>query len=168
MQIKKIAAYTFEELSESSKSRAVGNFSYDMEYPWFHEAKQSLEAFVHAHHGRIIDYSIGSEVYRSYVKTTVDRTYFRGVKLKEFDRDHMPTGYCLDNDLWMTFYDEMKKDGDGYRAFKDAIEAFLCSLASDVESYYSRESVEEQIILNEYLFTEDGEMFHYKYFEECA
>jgi len=141
MQIKKIAAYSFEELSESSKTRAVANYSYNLEYPWFSEAKDSLEAFVRAHHGRILDYSLSDEVYRSYVKTTVDRTYFRGVKLKEFNRDHMPTGVWLDCSLWANFYDEFKKTGDGYQAYLDAIESFLRDLASEIGRASCRERV---------------------------
>lgn len=168
MQIKKIAAYTFEELSESSKARAVANYSYDLEYPWFKDAQDSLEAFVRAHHGRILDYSLSDEVYRSFVKTTVDRTYFRGVKLKEFNRDHCPTGYWLDTSLWANFYDQFKQTGDGYQAYLDAIESFLCDLSSDIEASYSREAVEEMLIINDYQFTEDGELFTYKEMEEAA
>ena len=159
MKIKKIVVFSFEDLSDSSKVRARAIFQSSHEYPHFLEAKASLEAFVHHFGARIMDYSLSDEVYRSYVKTTIEPSYFRGMKLRDFKRDHMPTGLWLDCSLWASFYDEFKKTGHAHQAFNQALESFLCELGSDIESSYSDESIEEFIVINEYEFNEDGSWF---------
>jgi len=168
MEIKKIAVFSYEELSDFSKVRAKAKFLEHDEYPWFSEALASIKAFVRHFHGDILDYSLGGEVYRSYVKTTIDPSFFRGNKLKEIDRDYMPTGYCLDCALWVTMYDEWKKTSDPFYAFQQAIETALCEIASDVEYRYSDEYVEEMMEANQYQFTEDGEAVHFGFLEEQA
>jgi hypothetical protein len=168
MEIKKIAVFSFAELSESSKSRAQANFLEFDEYPYFSDALASIKAFVKHFHGEIINYSLGGEVYRSYVKTTLDPSFFRGVKLKDINRDYMPTGYCLDCTLWTTMHDEWQKTGDAFYAFQQAIESALCDIAGDVEYHYSDEYVEEMMEINDYKFTEDGEAVHFGFLEEQA
>jgi hypothetical protein len=160
MKIKKIAVFTFEELSQRSKEEAVANFSQRDEYPWFDEAMASVTAFVEHFGAKITNYSIGAESYRGYVKTTIEPSSFRGMKLKDFDRDHMPTGYCIDCDIWQEFYDEFKKYGHAHHAFQMAIEAFLHAVARDVEHYFSFENMSETLTINEYEFHEDGSRFY--------
>jgi hypothetical protein len=116
----------------------------------------------------VLDYSIGGEVYRSYVKTTVDRSYFRGVKLKDIDHTQMPTGYYLDCTLWGTMKEEFSKTGDAFYAYQQAIESVLHDIAVDVEYRYSDEALIESIEINDYEFTEDGEIINSKYFMEAA
>ena len=157
MKIKNIAVFSYQELTDSSKVRAKANFLEFDNYPWFSDDLASIKAFVEYFHGRILDYSLGGEVYRSYVKTTLDPSFFRGNKLKDIDRDYMPTGYCLDCALWTTMHDEWKRTGDAFYAFQQAIEAALSEIASNVEYHYSDEYVEEMMEINEYEFTEDGE-----------
>jgi hypothetical protein len=168
MKIKNVKVYSFDELSDSSKGKVLAYFGERADYPYFSEDIDSIKAFVRHFHGDIIDYSIGGEAYRSYVKTTIDPSFFRGNKLKEIDRDYMPTGYCLDCALWMTMHDEWKKTGDPYYAFQQAIESALCEIASNVEYQYSEEALTEMIEANDYEFTEDGEIINFKYFEEAA
>ena len=168
MKIKNVKVYSFDELSDSAKSQVLAYFGERVDYPYFSDALDSIKAFVKHFHGDIINYSIGGEVFRSYVKTTIDRTYFRGVKLKDIDRDYMPTGYCLDCALWMTMHDEWKKTGDPFYAFQQAIESALCEIASDVEYRYSDEYVAEMMEANQYQFTEDGEAVHFGFIEEAA
>jgi hypothetical protein len=165
MEIKKIKVFSYGELSDSSKVRAKANFLEHDEYPYFSDAMASITAFVEHFHGRILDYSIGGEVYRSYVKTTLDHSFFRGNKLKDIDRDYMPTGYCLDCTLWITMHDEWKKTGDAFYAFQQAIEAALCDVAGDVEYHYSDEYVNEMMEINEYQFTENGESIGFGFVE---
>jgi hypothetical protein len=160
MKIKKIACYTFEELSQSSKERAVANFSDRDEYPWFDEVMASATAFVEHFGAKITNYSIGAESYRGYVKTTIEPSSFRGMKLKDFSRDHMPTGYCMDCDIWGEFYDEFKKTGHAHHAFNMAIESFLNAVARDVEHYFSFENIGEMLTINEYEFHDDGNRFY--------
>lgn len=168
MELKKVAVYKFAELSDSAKVKAVAYFQNQIEYPWFKEAHASIEAFVRAFHGHILDYRIGSDVFRSFVKTTLDESYFSDIELSEFDRDRMPTGYCLDATLWATFYDELKKTGDGFNAFQEAIHSALCDIDSDVEYHYSREHIEELIEINSYEFEADGSLFSSSVYEEVT
>jgi len=168
MKIKNVKVYSFDELSDSAKSQVLAYFGERVDYPYFSDALDSIKAFVKHFHGDIINYSIGGEVFRSYVKTTVDRSYFRGVKLKDIDRDYMPTGYCLDCTLWGTMKEEFTKTGDAFYAYQQAIESALADIASDVEYQYSAEALIEMIEANEYEFTEDGEIFNSKYFQEAA
>jgi hypothetical protein len=159
MKIKKIACYSFEELSQSSKEKAVAKFSEHDEYPWFDEAMASATAFVEHFGAKITNYSIGLEAHRSRVQTTIEPSSFRGMKLKDFSRDYMPTGYCIDCDLWMEFYDEFKKTGHAHHAFNMALESFYQAVARDVEDYFSFESMAELLTINEYEFNEDGSWF---------
>lgn len=168
MQIKKIAVFTYAELSDSAKSRAKANFLEGYEYPHFSDALASIKDFVEHFKGRILDYSLGGEVYRSYVKTTIDRSYFRGIKLRDIDHTQMPTGYYLDCTLWGTMKEEFAKTGDAYYAFQQAIESVLHDIAVDVEYQYSDEYVEEMMDINDYQFTEDGETVHFGFLEEAA
>jgi hypothetical protein len=167
MKIKNVKVYSFDELSDSSKSQVLAYFGERVDYPWFSESLDSIKAFVEHFHGRILDYSIGGEVYRSYIKTTVEPSYFRGVKLKDIDPAYNPTGYCLDLTLWGTMKEEFTKTGDAFYAYQQAIESALADIASDVEYQYSEEALTEMIEANEYEFTEDGEIF-YKHFQEAA
>jgi hypothetical protein len=159
MQIKNVAVYKFGELSDPAKGKAVAYFRDRFEYPWYDEAMGSIRAFVRALHGDVTDWSIGGEVYRSFVKTTLDESFFTDLELSDFVRDHMPTGYCLDATLWVVFYDEFKKTGDGFHAYEQAIESALSEINSDVEYHYSDESVIENIEINEYEFEADGSPF---------
>jgi hypothetical protein len=167
MKIKNVKVYSFDELSDSSKGQVLAYFRERVEYPWFPDALDSIKAFVEHFKGRILDYSIGGEVYRSYVKTTIDQSYFRGVKLKDIDHTQMPTGYALDCTLWGTMKEEFSKTGDAFYAYQQAIESALADIASDVEYQYSDEALIEMIEANDYEFTEGGEIVS-KYFKEAA
>jgi hypothetical protein len=155
-------------MSDSAKGTVLAYFGERVDYPWFSEALDSIKAFVEHFHGRVLDYSIGGEVYRSYVKTTIDRSYFRGVKLKDIDPTYNPTGYCFDFALWGTMKEEFTKTGDAFYAYQQAIESALAGIASDVEYQYSAEALIEMIEANEYEFTEDGEIIDSKHFQEAA
>jgi hypothetical protein len=168
MKIKNVKVYSFDELSDSSKGTVLAYFGERVDYPWFSDALDSIKAFVEHFHGRVLDYSIGGEVYRSYVKTTIDPSNFRGVKLKDIDHTQMPTGYCLDCTLWGTMKEEFSKTGDAFYAYQQAIESALADIASDVEYQYSAEALIEMIEANDYEFTEDGEIINSKYFQEAA
>lgn len=168
MKIKNVKVYSFDELTDSVKGQVLAHFAERVEYPWFSDALDSIKAFVKHFHGDIMDYSLSGEVYRSYVKTTVDRSYFRGVKLKDIDHTYNPTGYCLDWTLWGTMKEEFSKTGDAFYAYQQAIESALADIASDVEYQYSAEALIEMIEANDYEFTEDGEIIDSKYFQEAA
>ena len=149
--------YTFDELSDKSKERAIQHMRQISDYPWFDECLNSLRAFCDEFSVKVTDYTL-SDCYRASISTDATHNHFRGVRLSSFDREAMPTGFCFDCDLRYTFHDEFKRTGDAYHAFETAIEAFLCAVKRDIEWQFSDECITENIQANSYEFTENGEM----------
>ena len=147
--------YTFDELDDRAKENARTWFRTVSEYPWYDYALAALNAFCDKFNVRVTDYCL-SDDYRSSVSTDVMPSHFRGVKLKDIDRNAMPTGYYMDSSLMFEFYDTFKKTGNAYYAFEQAIEQFLIDVRKDIEAFYSDESVDENIEMNEYEFTDKG------------
>jgi hypothetical protein len=158
MQVIETIVYSFDELNDKAKERARDWYRNGLEYPWFSEVQNSLKTFCAEFGVSVLDYSIG-DARREFIKTDATNANFRGLKLKDFDREAMPTGFCFDSDLRYTFADEFKKHGDAMSAFRDALEAFLSSVRNDIESQYLDESVDENIRANDYQFTENGKIF---------
>ena len=148
----------FEELDDAGKAKAIDRYREHHDYFWFDEAIGCIEAFVKYFGGKIHDYSIG-EYQRSYIKTSLDAGSFRGVTLASIDREYMPTGYCLDNSLWHTFYDTFKATGDAHHAYKTAIEEILMDVARDVEYAFSDAGITEDLMQSDMEFNEDGSLF---------
>lgn len=149
--------YTFDELSDKAKERAIQKIRGISEYPWFSECLDSLRAFCDEFSVRVTDYTL-SDCYRASISTDVTPRHFRGVKLASFDREAMPTGFCFDYELRYAFHDEFKKTGDAYYAFESAIDAFLLAVKKDIEWSFSDECITENIEINGYEFTEDGDL----------
>ena len=157
MQTVEIQIFHFNELDERAKEKAREWYRADCEYPWFSEAKDCLTAFCDHFGVKVLDYRIGDS--QGFVKTDAAQHHFRGVKLSEQLRDAMPTGLWLDCELFMHFYDEFKNTGDAKAAFEDALYNFTRAVRNDVESYYSDESIDENIEINEWTFTADGKFY---------
>jgi hypothetical protein len=157
MRIIETTIYTFDELSDEAKEKAIQQHRQSVEYPWFSECLDSLKAFCDEFSIKVTDYTL-SDCYRASISTDATSKHFRGLKLSSFDREFMPTGFCFDCDLRYTFHDEFKRTGDAYHAFETAIEAFLSAVRKDIEWHYSDEYITEHIEINGYEFTEDGEM----------
>lgn len=146
--------FTFDELSESAKENAREWYRRGLEYPWFNEARDSLRAFCDEFGVEVLDYSIGD--HRYYVRTNAVPNTFRGLKLSQFDREAMPTGFCFDCDLRYTFADEWKRTGNPRFAFGAALDAFCEAVMRDVDYQFSDEAVDESILANGYEFDENG------------
>lgn len=153
-----ITLYTFHELDETAKARARDWLRNGMEYPWFSESIDSIRAFVTRFGANLGDWSLG-ERGRDYIKTDITAAHFRGLKLRDFSPDEMPTGYCLDTSLWGTFHQEWKRTGDPMYAFEQALEAALSDIAADVEWHYGDEAIDECMDCNNYQFTQEGKFF---------
>ena len=158
METIELTVYHFDELDEAAKDRARAWYRNGLEYPWFSESMDSVRAFVEYFGARVQDWNIG-ERGRDYIKTDISPEHFRGTKLRSISPDYMPTGYCLDADLWGTFHAEWKRTSDRMYAFQQALEAALGAIASDVEYQFSDEAIDETIRINEYRFTEEGRVF---------
>ena len=156
MRTETINIYTFDELNDAAKEKARDWYRDGMEYHWWNESLDSIKSFADTFRVSIKDYSIGLGSH-SYIDTDAENANFRGLKLKNVDREAMPTGYCLDCALWQTFYDEFKRTGDALYAFNEAIDAAKKEILSDIEYQYTDESIDENILINEYEFLENGE-----------
>lgn len=149
--------YKFDELSDSAKERARGWYRSGLDYPWWDEVKSSLSSFCDEFGISVLDYSIGDSR-RAFIKTDASPSNFRGLKLSQFDREAMPTGFCFDCALRYSFADEWKKTSDPFYAFGIALESFLREVENDIEHQYSDEAVEESILANGYEFDENGSL----------
>lgn len=158
MRTATIDVFRFEELSESAKNRARDWFRSGFEYSWMDENLRSIRRFCDDFNVTLLDWSIGTMRAPSYT-TNASNENFRGLKLREFDRNYMPTGYCLDCSLWVTFYDTFKKTGDAKNAFDLAVWQGFLDWQKDMEYQESDECIDENIISNEYEFTVDGKIY---------
>jgi hypothetical protein len=157
MRVIEKTIFTFDELSESAKERAREWYRRGLEYPWWDEARDSLRAFCDEFGVSVLDYSMGDSR-RAFIKTDASPSNFRGLKLSEFNREAMPTGFCFDSSLRYSFADEWKRTSDPFYAFGIALESFLREVENDVEYQYSDEAVEESIEANGYEFDEGGHL----------
>lgn len=148
--------YHFDELpNETAKEKARQWWKQDVDFCWSDESWESIAAFC-AHFGVTLKkWSVGPYECPVY-DTDASNAHFRGLKLRDFNRDHMPTGYCVDCDLWMTFYDEFKRTGDAKGAFDAALWAGFKAWRNDMEWQLSNEYVDECLMTNEYEFDENG------------
>ena len=147
--------FTYAELSDSAKQTAKEWFS-SGGYTWVDEGIDSIRAFCRALSlPDKLDYEL-SPYCHSYIDSDVTPAYFRGLKLKDIDRNAMPTGYCLDCDLFYTFYDTFKETGNAYGAFIAALDAAKKSIIADMEYQDSDEYIAEMMDVNGYEFDENG------------
>ena len=157
MRVVEKTIYHFDELSDKAKETARESFR-DLGYDWLVESRQSIEAFCAAFNVSLLDYSVGA--YRSFgYKTNASNACFRGKRLSQFNRNHSPTGYCLDNALWMAFYDAFKTTGDAKYAFNEALVAGFKSWREDMEYQTTDEYIDDFILANGYEFYENGKLF---------
>lgn len=158
MQVIETTVFTFEELNDRAKEKARDWFREGNEFPWFDEYKDSLVAFCDKFNIRILNYCLSAD-YRASIDTDSMPSHFRGLKLKDIDREEMLTGFCADCDLMYHFYDTFKQTGNAYHAFETALDCFLVAVRNDIESTYEDAYVDEMLIVNDYTFTEEGSRF---------
>ena len=149
--------YQFDELSDKAKETARDYFR-DLDCAWSNESKQSIETFCSAFNVSLLDFCVGAYCPFNY-KTDASNANFRGKKLSQFNRDYMPTGYCLDNELWMTFYDAFRNTGDAKYAFNKALDACFRAWRKDLEYQTTDEYIDDFIIGGGYEFYENGKMY---------
>jgi len=159
MQIIETEVFNYDELSDSAKETARQWGRDHTDYCWWDDSLTSIKTFCNHFGVKIKDWEIGGFSY-SWMSTDADNEHFRGLKLKDFDPEHMPTGYCLDCTLWGTFHKEWKSSGSALLAFKEAIDEAIQDIRKDIEYQYSDEAIEEFLNINEYTFTEDGKRFY--------
>ena len=155
-----IMVFNFDELGHKAKAKAREDFRAKCRYPFFDDNMASLKAFVEHLGGRILKHSIG-DLQNSFVTTTIEPKDLFHAKKTDFKRDYMPTGYIADSYLWEAFYDNFTYGG--YHAYLHAIDSFLEFVALDVEDYFSNDSIDDTLMVNEYDFLADGSVFTHKF-----
>jgi hypothetical protein len=158
MEIIELEVYSFDELDEDAKEKAREWYRDGMDYPWFSESLDSIRAFCNHFNVALRDWELGGWG-SDFIKTDATNANFRGVKLADIDREQMPTGYCLDCDLWYEFHDQFKRTGDAKYAFEQALEAALSAIRRDIDYQYSNEAVDENLSINEYRFLKSGKVW---------
>lgn len=156
MRTEQVTIYKFEELpTGAAKERARDWWRGLGETFWADESLESIQAFCE-HFGVTLKTWEVSAYSSPYFSTNAENQHFRGLKLRDFRPDHSPTGYCLDWDLWSTFFHEFKRTGDAKAAFDAALWEGFKSWRNDLEHQCSDEYIDEHLTINEYEFTEDG------------
>lgn len=148
--------YQFSELSESAKEYARNQYRCHSEWAWSDESRESIQAFC-AHFGVALKKWHCSDSDFDYSHDAKNDN-FRGMKLSDFDRDYMPTGYCLDCDLWCAFYDVFKTTGSAKIAFDSALWEGFKAWKDDLQSQTADEYIDETIECNNYEYDENGVM----------
>jgi hypothetical protein len=150
-----INVFSFDELSDRAKQKARDDLRVNLDYPFFDDAQESLNSFCALYGVKVLDYCL-SDDYRAFVRTDASNQNFRGLKLKDVQRDNDLTGYCMDCTLTYTFYDTFKKTGDALASFNDAIDEFLIDVRRDIEWHFSDDYIQELMDINEWRFLESG------------
>lgn len=158
MQTVTLNLYTIDELDDKAKEAAREWWRSTGELFWCEEAKDSITTFCERFGVTLKEWSVGP--YAPYhFATDAEQRHFRGVKLSDFTRDHMPTGYCVDCALWQTFYDEFKRTGDAKAAFVEALHEGFKDWRNDMEGQLEDDYIDEHLSANLYQFTADGRFY---------
>ena len=147
--------YQFNELSDSAKENARSWYRDCSDFPWFDDYLASINAFCAEFSVKVTDYALGADR-GCFIDTDATNAHFRGLKIADYDKHSMPTGFCGDSDLRYPFYDTFKSTGDALYAFKHAIESIQCTIRRDIEDSNSDAYVDESIEGNQYEFTDTG------------
>jgi hypothetical protein len=150
--------FRFDELSPQAQDSAIEKLRGCDLFHWGDEWRASFQAFCDYFGVTLIEWSVGDDgcPWRTF---SVSNENFRGMRLRDFDRDHMPTGFSGDCSFWYAFYDTFKETGDAKAAFYTGIDAGMDDWDRDIAHAYSDEGIREFIEANEYDFTEDGQLY---------
>jgi hypothetical protein len=158
MQVIETTVYSFDELSDKAKEKARDQHRANSDFLWSDECADSIKTFCQHFGIKLIYWDVAPYSSPDY-SAEYFNSHFRGLKLRDFKRDHMPTGYYLDCDLWMTFYDEFKRTSSAKKAFDKALYAGFIAFRNDLEAQLSDEYIDEHLTINEYQYTETGKLF---------
>lgn len=155
---KTITLYTINELSEPAKENALESMrSWPNLFSWESEWLESLTAIQKELNITLGDWEVSlcSPTYFNFDREEA-REVMRGRKLKDYDRDYMPTGFCGDCDFWVAFYDQWEMNGDAVAAIEHGLREFFDGWEADWESTYEDAQLLEFAEMNEILFNESG------------
>jgi len=152
--------YTFDELSEDAKKRAIDGMYESTEYPFFDDFISSIKAFCDYFGIKIRDYQLSECADRSFIKTDAESFHFEFFRVERFKEEWPSDGYYIGEELCRVFVEYVHAAPDDVLdAFKGAIEDAIHSLAQDISYTFSEEGLIENINSNEYEFLENGQMY---------
>jgi len=161
MRTETVSIYKFDELPEGKakeRAREIGRQWVGSDPHWSSESVKSIQAFCDYFGVTLKRWSVGAYEPVNY-STDADNANFRERKLREFNRDYMPTGYCLDCNLWGAFYDYFKRTGDAKGAFDAGLESGFKAWRDDLEHQLTDEYIDDFLTINEYEFDEYGNLY---------
>jgi hypothetical protein len=136
--------YSFNELSDKAKLRALTDYQSDAEYYWGYDALTSLKEFMNEVGVNLISYDIDwLNPWRSHV-------HYEGKPHGQFIKEDL-TGFCMDYPLTNTW--------NKTKSISACIDAFLKDCANDYEYQLSEDGYNEHCNGNEIKFYEDGRIF---------
>jgi hypothetical protein len=189
--------YTFAELSEESKEKAIENYrNKGYEPDWQSENIDTLNKFAEIFPVKIKNWEYGSyrgdgvsfeftadsdieeltgqrlatylwNNYKSYLYKGKyysihknGKYYSRHSKI-QLEHSCVLTGYCMDDDILQPIYDFMSKPDkrtDFKELMADCFHAWIKACNEDIEYQNSDEHIKEELEINNYEFTENGEI----------
>ena len=171
MRQETINIYTFEELDDKAKQKAIDHFRNTCDYHWSSEWRDSLNEFEKTFPIKINDWSVGAHDY-SHIRFsfTGEHEDMKGIRLFKYiannyahilSKDCPFTGYCGDESLLDPIRQFMKrpdKDLSFYDLMKDCLDHWVSEYQGDMESQLEDEYISDFIQANGYEFLENGDM----------
>ena len=178
-----INLYSFDELSEDAKEKALQNHQQTHQMHWFDEWCESIKKGLEFFDVFVRDYSITTESNRSYVYFEIHeciknltyvrlwkylknnyntfRNQFSGKIQRTFEGNCPFTGFSGDEAFLDPFRKFLKHpDQTTFEdLLKDAIENCLNGIEEDYEYQLSEEFFKEECEANEHQFTANGELY---------
>ena len=157
MRTIEIDVFTYAELEGKAKESARNWYLTGQDYPWWHEALESIEGFCDLFNVKVKNYSVGA-FENSWLTTNASNGNFRGWGKTEIYalKDKSITGYYIDFVLTDALIEMYALNGDAKNSFEYAIEKAVRAIRDDMEYQYSEEAVIDSMEANQYEFDEHG------------
>ena len=146
MKTIEVNVYTYEELSDKAKLRALTDYQSDCEYSWSYDAINSLKAFMDAVGVRMTDYQL------DWLCPSRSKVLYEGNPHGESIKEEL-TGAFSDYPLTTTW--------NKTKSIELAVRAFLDDICNDYEHQLSEDGFTDYCFANEITFDEDGNVLNY-------
>ena len=146
MKTIEITAYSFSELSDNAKMRALTDYQSDCEYSWSYDAIKSLGAFMDAVGVTMTKYDI------DWLCPSRSKVRYDGNPHGQFIKEDL-TGAFSDYSLTTTW--------NKTRSIECAVNEFLSEICNDYEYQLSEDGFIEYCDGNEIIFDENGNQLLY-------
>ena len=161
--------YEYKELTDEAKEKAIETLHHGYEYPWWDEAKQSLDAFADQFGTRVYRYSIDLDSNAHTQLSFIDICEYTTKETREILKqleDNAKNGVLLCG-YWLfetllagarMYFDDNKNDLSVIGMMNQASALWLQDMRSDYEHSTSDEEIVESIEANDYLFDAKGNL----------